>query len=495
MLNYIKAESNRTTTENGAAAYATSGSECLDLFATIGALRHESEKKIVVRFVRAYAENADMAMKILFFARDIRGGLGERRVFRTIFAWLAQNESAVVRKNMEYVAEFGRFDDLLALMDTPCEKEMLEFLKKQFVQDMICLERGETVSLLGKWLPSVNASNQQTVQQAKRIAKAFNMKQAAYRKAVVALRAQIQIIENHLRKREYSFEYEKQPSRALYKYRKAFMRNDKERYSAFLSQTISGNVKLHADHVCPYELVEPYLTPEWWRQKSFMKDISSDEKAALNVTWEAIPDFAGDENAIAVIDTSGSMYCDAKPIPAAVALSLGLYFADHNKGVFKNHFIQFSKRPQLIEIKGETFVDRLRYITTFNEIANTNLEAVFDLLLKAAVDHHVRQNEMPAKLIIISDMEFDSCVCNVSETNLNQAKQQYQANGYQLPEIVFWNVASRNRQQPVTMNEQGVALVSGATPRIFSMVVGGKLSPYAFMLEVLEGERYAKIAA
>ena len=496
MLKFLKQEANMTFTENGAITYITSRSDCLDLFATIGALRCESEEEIVARFVRAYTENANLAMKLLFFARDIRGGLGERRVFRTVFSWLAKNEPASVKKNIEYIAEYGRYDDLLELFDTPCEKEMLVMLKEQFHKDLKNALEGEGVSLLAKWLPSVNASNEQTVRYAKRIAKAFGMNDAAYRKAVSMLRSKIHIIENNLREKDYTFDYEKQPSRAMFKYKKAFARNDRKRYHAFLSRVSSGESKLHADHVSPYELVEPYLTTScYWNQKSFLKEISPEEKAMLNATWESLPDFGGNEDAIAVIDTSGSMYCDGKPIPAAVALSLGLYFAEHNKGKFKNNFIEFSQRPQLIEIKGETFVDRLRYITTFNEVADTNLEAVFDLILNTAVKNRVRQEEMPAKLIIISDMEFNACVQNASETNFNHAKKKYEAKGYQLPEVIFWNVACRNRQQPVTMNEQGVALISGATPRIFEMVVGGNLSPYTFMLEVLESERYAKISA
>ena len=200
------------------------------------------------------------------------------------------------------------------------------------------------------------------------------------------------------------------------------------------------------------------------------------------------------ENALAVIDTSGSMYCGAEPVPATVALSLGLYFAEHNTGAFRNHFIEFSVRPQLIEIKGETFADRLRYVASFNEVANTNLEAVFDMILNAAVKNNVPSSELPAKLIIISDMEFDCCVDDASAVNFKNAQKKYEACGYKLPQIIFWNVASRNRQ-PVTQNEQGVALISGVTPRIFSMVAGGILSPYTFMMEVLGSERYAKIAA
>ena len=496
MLDYIRQEANRALTENGAATYASTGSACLDLFATIGALRRESEAEIVTRFVRAYSENPDTAMKLLFYARDVRGGLGERRVFRVALSWLAANEPASVKKNLDDVAEFGRYDDLLALMGTPCEREMLSVVRKRFFDDLDALKKNEAVSLLAKWLPSVNASNVWTKLLGKRVAKALGLSDAEYRKALSALRAKIRILENHLREKDYSFDYEKQPSRAMFKYRKAFARNDGERYRAFLEAVRSGEAVLHADHVAPYELVAPYLANGWCGDDwSYMRDISPDEKAALNATWAALPDFGSDENVLAVIDTSGSMYCAQKPLPAAVALSLGLYLAEHNTGAFRNHFIEFSARPQLIEIKGDTFADRLRYVASFSEVANTNLEAVFDLILNAAVRHHVPQEELPAKLILISDMEFDACVNHASAKNFKNAQKKFAACGYRLPQIIFWNVASRNRQQPVTQNEQGVALVSGATPRIFSMVAGGSLSPYAFMMEVLGQERYARIAA
>lgn len=494
MLEYLKQETNRTYTENGAATNVTTQSDCLDLFATIGALRRESDTEIETRFLRAFTENRDIAMKLLFFARDIRGGLGERRVFKVILHWLAENEPKTVCKNLTYVAEYGRYDDLLALMDTPCEKEMLDVLKKQFEADVKALADGGEVSLLAKWLPSVNASNKETVLYAKKIARHFGMNDARYRKALVALRAHIRIIENNLREKDYSFDYSKQPSKAMFKYRKAFLRNDADRYNDFINKVSSGEARLHADTLAPYELVEPYLQYSW-NIRSFMRDITPEEKNVLNATWESLPDFGNDENAIAIVDTSGSMYCDAKPLPGAVALSLGLYFAEHNTGIYKNHFIEFSANPQLVEIKGDTFADRLRYVASFNEIANTNLEAVFDLVLNSAVKNQVPAKDLPTKLIIISDMEFDCCVNNADKTIFENAKTRFEEHGYQLPEIVFWNVASRNRQQPVTKNEQGVALVSGCTPRLFSMVASGTLNPYAFMLEVIESERYAKIVA
>lgn len=495
MLNAIKTESNKTYTENGAVTNVSTYSDCLDLFATVGALRKASEQEILDRFIRAYTEDPDKAMKIIFFARDIRGGLGERRVFRTVMTYLAAQEPASVKKNIEYFGEYGRYDDLLSLMGTPCENDMLAYIAKQFADDMEALEAGKSVSLLAKWLPSVNASNADTVVMAKKIARSMKMTDRDYRKAVVGLRAKIRIIENNLREKDYTFDYSKQPSKAMFKYRAAFMRNDGERYGAFINKVSKGEAKLNAKTVMPYELVDPFLTGGWYSGRTFMRDISDEEKNVLNATWESMPDFGGDQNAIAVVDTSGSMYCSSNPRPASVALSLGLYFAERNKGLFHNHFIEFSHNAKLIELKGETFADRLRYIASFNEIADTNIEAVFDLILRVAVKNRIPQDEMPATLYIISDMEFNSCVRNAGLTNFENAKMNYEAHGYKLPNVVFWNVQSRNRQQPVTMNEQGVALVSGCTPKLFSMVASGNIDPYSFMMEVVGSERYEKIVA
>ena len=497
MLQYLKQESNKTFTENGAATLKTTQSDCLDLFATIGAIRRESDEEIISRFMRAFAEDKDIAMKLLFFARDIRGGLGERKVFRVCLKWLSYNAPETVRKNLSYISEYGRFDDLLVLFDTPVENDMLDLIRDRLRKDIDAMNNNEEVSLLGKWLPSVNASNANTIKAAKKIARFLAMDDKGYRKMLSKLRAYIRIIENNLREKDYTFDYEKQPSKAMFKYRGAFARNDAERYNNFLNRVSSGEAKLNASTLAPYEIVEPCLN-EYWSRLPFMKDLAEEEKKSLNATWEALPDFGSEANALAIIDTSGSMYCDAKPLPAAVALSLGIYFAEHNTGAFKNHFIEFSREPELIEIKGETFADKLQYICSFNKVADTNIEAVFDLVLSAAVNNSVPQSELPEKLIIISDMEFNACVKNAGATNFNNAKAKFEAAGYKLPEVVFWNVASRNRQQPVTKNEQGVALVSGCTPRLFSQVVDGSLAamtPYEFMLDVLGGERYEKIAA
>ncbi len=231
MLNYLKKESCITRTENGAATYASTASNCLDLFATIGAIRREPEQEIISRFIKAYAEERDIAMKILFFGRDVRGGLGERRVFHVIVNWLADHEPEALQKNIALIPEYGRFDDLLALMGTACEKDAMDVIKNQLKKDM---EADTEVSLLAKWLPSINASSRETVRLGKRIARYLGMSDEQYRKILVQLRKKIQIIENNLREKDYSFDYGKQPSKALFKYRKAFVRNDGVRYAQFL---------------------------------------------------------------------------------------------------------------------------------------------------------------------------------------------------------------------------------------------------------------------
>ncbi len=488
MLQYLKQESNKTFTENGALTLKSTLSDCLDLFATIGALRRESDEDIIARFMRAFAEDKNMAMKLLFFARDIRGGLGERKVFRVILNWLAHNEPATVRKNLSFVAEYGRYDDLLVLLDTPVEKDMLALIREQLHKDISAMNNGEEVSLLGKWLPSINASNADTIKAAKKIARFLGMDDKTYRQALTRLRAHIRIIENNLREKDYTFDYEKQPSKAMFKYRNAFTRNDAERYSLFLNKVATGEAKLHTDTLMPYEIITPF----------FKRQVSDAERKAINTTWESQKDFGGNENALVVIDGSGSMYGWGEPMPATVAMSLGIYFAERNTGAFKNHFITFSENPQLVEIQGEDILDKVRYCYGYNEVANTNIQKVFELILNAAKNNHVPQEELPKKLYIVSDMEFDCCAEDADLTNFAYANQLFKEAGYALPDVVFWNVASRNRHQPVSMNEQGVALVSGCTPRLFSMMAEGNVSamtPYQVMLDVLGSERYEKIAA
>ena len=483
MLEFLKNMANRTRTENGAVTLRSTGSDCLNLFATIGAMRAQNVAEIEKRFLRAYAENPDLAMKILFYARDIRGGLGERSVFRTLLHYLAENEIQSLVRNLPYIAEYGRWDDVLVLMNTPAHAAAVALLREQFEMDMKSLASGEPVSLLGKWLPSINAHNSEVVKLAKQLARAFGMNEAQYRKALSALRQKICILENNLRERDYTFDYACQPSKAMFKYRKAFLRNDEERYRSFMQSVSAGEAVLHTGVLMPYEIV------------SAAYNAVPSERAALDVTWNALENFTRGENALVVADGSGSMYWGGNPTPATVAQSLAIYFAEHNRGIFHNHFITFSMNPRLVEIKGNDIVEKVRFCRTFDECANTNLQAVFELILQTAVMNRLPQAMLPTTLYIISDMEFDTCAANSSQTNFEHAKQLYRSYGYELPHVVFWNVQSRNEQQPVKMNEQGVALVSGCNPRLFSQVMSGETDPYTYMMNVIGGERYRMICA
>ena len=489
-LEDLRKEENRTYTENGALTNRSTNSYCLDLFATIGALRNAEDNEIISRFIKAYTEDRNMAMKILFFARDIRGGLGERRVFRSIFKWLSLHEADSVRKNITNVPEYGRFDDLLSLLDGPCEKNMLSFIKEQLNKDLAALKIGDTVSLLAKWLPSVNTSNKDTVKMAKKLAKALGFSEAEYRKVLVSLRAEIKLIENYLREKDYSFSYEKQPSKALYKYRQAFFRNNQDRYCAFLERAESNPSVMNTGTLTPYDVIRPIM-----HRAEAEIEITEEECRSMDITWKALPDYTGAEHALAVVDGSGSMYCGFGYTPATVAQSLGIYFAEHNKGCFHNHFITFSENPRLVRVKGRDIVEKLRYCMSFDECANTDLLRTFDLILKTAIQNKARQEDIPEKLYIISDMEFDYCANHGEMSNFEYAKKEFAKYGYRLPQIIFWNVESRNRQQPVTKNEQGVALVSGTSPQIFSMLSKGILDPYSFMLETLSAKRYERICA
>lgn len=394
---------------------------------------------------------------------------------------------SLVIKNIRYIPEFGRYDDLLALIDTECETAGLAYIKTIWDEDVAALATEDAeVTLLAKWLPSVNTSSAETVRIAKVVAKSLGLGDAQYRKTLSALRARIKIIENNLRTRDYSFDYQKQPSGAMLKYRKAFIRNDGVRYSEYVALVAEGRAKINTGALTPYDVVSKCFGAE---------KMSESERMSLDAVWRALPEFSFGRNALAVVDGSGSMYSYTKPSPAAIAQSLGIYLAEHAQGEFAGHFITFSTTPKLVEIKGRDIYERVKYCASFDEIANTDIGAVFDLILATAVKYRLPQSKLPSRLYIISDMEFDRCADGADLTNFERAKHEYAEKGYDLPELVFWNVDSRSRNQPVTMNERGVILVSGFSPRIFDVVTSGELSPYAYMLGVLESARYACIKA
>lgn len=490
MLEFLKKAGNITYTENGAYTYKSTSSDCLDLFYRIGALRNSASDSEIEKLIeKAYVENPLNTMKILFFARDIRGGLGERKVFRIAIKYLANYHTNSVRKNLTLFSEYGRWDDLVMLYgQSPLDNDIIQIIRNQLDCDVKNMNENKQVTLLAKWLPSVNTSSDDTRILARKIASALGFSEKHYRKTLSALRKYTDIIENRLREMDYTFDYSKQTSRSMMCYKKAFIRNDKERYIEYLENVNNGSAKMNTGTLYPYDIIRDALKPK----------LSLNEIKSLDTMWNNMNKIEGNENAIAVIDGSGSMYGgNGSPKPFEAALSLGLYFAEKSKGKFANHFITFSSSPRLIEIKGRNIAEKAKYTASFNEVANTDIQAVFELILNTATRYHLPQSEMPQTIYIISDMEFDMCARFGKNrcTNFEMAKYSYAQSGYKLPDIVFWNVASRNQQVPVKSHQSGVALVSGSSPKIFDMVKSGEINPYKLMNNIINSERYSKISA
>lgn len=487
--------SNFTLTENNAVARATTNSALLDFFAQGGAMRKRSEAEIASEFDKAFCEDRLLATKLAFYIRDVRGGLGERRTFRIILRHLAKVAPEVVIKNLELIPHYGRWDDLYALFDTQIEKEAGKLMAKQLARDI----ESDKPSLLAKWLKSENASSKETKRLARKTQRLLGLPPSIYRKVLSDLRKKIKIVERDMSLNNWNeINYSAVPSRASLIYKNAFMKHDPERYLEYINKLKSGEEKINASTLYPYELVrEAY--------KDIYKTsggLSQHERDIINSQWEALPDYIGEktENSIAVVDTSGSMV----GLPIQVALSVGLYLAERNKGPYHNKFITFSTRPQLITVRGSTFIDKVR-----NMIAdgrdwemNTDIEAVFDLILKVAIENHLKQDEIPKKIYIISDMEFDEATGNfkrgifiaVKKTLFMQIQERFETHGYEMPQLVFWNVDARNKQFPMSLDERGFQLVSGCSPSIFEHTIKGEfLNPYDFMLSILNSERYEDI--
>ena len=486
MLLELKEQANLTQTENGAMAYRSTHSACLDLFAVSGALRHADAHSIVQKFRRAYGEDPDTAMRILFYSRDVREGLGERRFFRIAVRDLANTHPDSVLRNLSLFAEYGRYDDLLCLLDTPCEAAAAALIRDQLNADLAAAKSGKNVSLLAKWLPSVNTSSPETRAQAKQVCRLLGMRQKEYRRTLASLRASIGIVEDSLRRGDYNFDYASMPGGAMLKYRRAILKHAGAHYRSYLINVKAGKAKMNTGNLYPYEII---------RRAHFETDPAMVE--SLDTMWNALPDFTDNRNALAVIDGSGSMYWSLEEggvRPIDIALSLGLYFAEHNRGHFAGHFITFSETPRLVQVRGSNIAARVWYCSAFDEAANTNLYNTFMLILTTAIRHKLPQSELPELLYIISDMEFDVGVSR-DKTVFEDVREKFEEWGYKMPQLVYWNVDARNEQYPVKMDTHGTALVSGASPRLFEQMMSQELTPYSMMEQVLSSERYAAICA
>lgn len=479
-INAIKNEMNVTATANGAKAYESTMDSCLDLFGKIAACRNDiaQAKRL---FAHAYAQNPESAVRILFWSRDIRGGQGERSVFRAILQDLVLEDSDLVNRLVDLIPEYGRWDDLLVLENTPVWNKVLEAIKHQLNSDEMMIVSGGSVSLLAKWLPSINASSKDSKRLGRKIATYLGISEKKYRKMLTKLRSYIKIVEQKMCAKEWSeIDYSKVPSRAAFMYRKAFAKQDADRYSSYLSAVEKGEAKINASTLYPYDIVEQYLYKGASRDKT------------IDLQWEALPNYMEDKNfnGLVVADVSGSMYGR----PMAVSISLAMYIAERNTcEVWKNKFITFSSRPKLQEIVGSTIGSRINNLSRAEWSMSTDLMAVFKTILNAATYNNVPAEDMPKKLIIVSDMQFDQACSSNKRTNFEQISKVYEKSGYKLPELVFWNVNSY-ANVPMTKDDIGTCLVSGCSPSILKSVLTDKyITPVDVMNETIYSERYDPI--
>lgn len=489
-LDNLKEETTVGRTVNGASTFTSSLNANLDFYAQAGSMR-QYKSAIKPLFAKAYDEDRELALRNLIHLRNIRlGGLGERDAFRIAVEYLIDaKDYKAITMIVEYVGYFGRWDDLVAIMakDTKTFDIGVEVLREQFAEDLKAMAANEPVSLMAKWVPNVSVKNAERRRMAHRIAKALGYTPRDYRKMMVKLRSYIGVLEVKLAAKDYdSINFEKLPSKALFRYRAAFNRHLGDEYQAFINAVNSGEKQMNGTLMMPHEVIRAYYNGGFaWNKKV---------DPVLEATWKSMDDVLEGikDNAIVVADTSGSMMSGYTVQPWYVAEGLAIYTAERLEGAFKNNFITFSSRPQLITLPEHgTLYDKMKEYQTHSIIDNTNIEAVFDLILDTAVKHGTQQEDLPSKIIIISDMEFDICAKNASLNNFEDAKRKFNAKGYELPSVVFWNVNAHGRNVPVRFNEQGVALVSGFSTNVLTAVLGEEISnPEAMMLKVLNKPEY-----
>ena len=473
-------EQRKTLTENGAYAQNTTGSFLLDLFAMGGAMRSRSESALRCLFNRAFAENSELALKLAFYLRDVRGGLGERRTGREFFRFLAETYPEEFRKNLIHVPEYGRWDDLLVFLNTPLEEDAIALIQNQLNQDLQCLQEGRPVSLLAKWMPGVNASSSAVRRNGRLLARKLGMTEKTYRKVLSSLRSYLNITEKNLSMDTIDcIRYSEVPSKAMNRYRNAFSKRDYSRFSQFLCDVESGKDDIHSGTLFPYDIVEKYLYGKTGYDR------------VLEEQWKALPDFTDDQDRFLVMaDVSGSMYGH----PLATSVGLALYFAERSEGPFHNHFMTFSARPELVKVTGDSLYERIHHAQNADWGCNTDFSAALELILRTAVSNDTPEEEMPTSLVIITDMEFDCCNSGSDTLFADHMRKRFACFGYTLPNIVFWNVAARHSTFHAGMEHKGVQLVSGHSTRVFASLSSGVFqTPYDFMIEVLTGERYAPI--
>lgn len=492
----IKNELNTTTmsvTENGAVGYATSGKNLVDMFFKVSSYRNLSDKEIENDFAKAWAEDPELALKFAFFVGDIREGLGERRMFRVILNWLARTTD--IAHLMALVPEYNRFDSLFLLKGTQYEDQMVNYVKSKLTVD----KTADHPSLLAKWMPSVNTSSKDSRDLARWFCNKFNMSEKEYRKTLSGIRNKLNIVETQMCAGKWDeVKYEAVPSKANLLYKDAFLKHDEARRKVFIDKVNAGEAKINAGVTMPHEIVHAYSDNRWCQVKAM--------DPALEALWKNLKNTVeGGHNIMVVRDGSGSMTSTIGGTSVSaleVATALSVYFSERQSGEFQNKFITFSSRPQFVDLsKCTTLQQKLTVCQSYDECSNTDIEATFDLVLRTAVKNHMKQEDIP-DLLIVSDMEFDGATTNFGWRNTSDSAKatlfakieaKFNAAGYQLPKLIFWNVMSRTNTIPVQENVKGLALVSGFSTNVMDCVLSNKLDPFEILKEKLLKPRYEAI--
>lgn len=474
----INNESRKTFTENGATAINSTGSGLLDFFGSAGSLRTANEARIERLFAEAIKDDPLLATKALFYIRDIRGGLGERRTFRILLKYAAQHHPELITENIHLIDEYGRYDDLYELVGTPLESNMWAYVKYQLLADEDAMEANEPCSLLAKWLKTADASSEKTRKLGIMTAQKLGMSVYEYKRRIRKLRKYIDITEVKMSSGNWDkIKYESVPSRAMMNYREAFKRHDAVRFGKFLNKAVNGEAKINASTLYPYDLIEKYLSG------------SSKLDQTIEAQWKALPDYVGQEaNAMVIADTSGSMW--GRPLYSAIGLAI--YFAQRNKGPFHNLWMSFSEDSKVQRLTGETLLQQISGIDMYHWGCNTNLERAFMHILDIATINHVKPEDMVKSIIVVSDMEIDCCSGNW--LFYDEMRNCFAKAGYEIPNVVFWKVNSRHDIFHADKNRKGVQLCSGQSAATFQILMKSVgMTPMEMMMSVLNSERYSPI--
>lgn len=471
MNTFVNAIANQEArTANGMKARKSTSNAIVDLFYNIGASRG---KNIVPQFVAALAADKELALRVALWARDVRGGAGERQLFRDILSYLEKNDPGSAVRLMNKIPEVGRWDDIFTFTSSDMKARAYTMLG-----DALRDRNG----LAAKWTPRKGRI-------AEEIRAYFGMTPKQYRKSLVAL---TKVVESQMCANDWdNINFNHVPSQASRIYKKAFGRHT-PKFAEYVAKLASGDktVKVNANAIFPHDVLKGQIS-----HYGIMNKLSKTELDHIKAQWNALPNYVGDASILPLVDVSGSMGSPAGKNTSVtcldVAVSLGLYLSDKNKGVFNGTFLTFSGSPELITLKGD-IIQKCHQMVQSKWGMNTNLHAALNKILSVAVKGKASQEDMPKMLLILSDMQFDHCVAH-DDSAIQMMERKYAEAGYSMPQVVFWNLNSSDNV-PVKSDKSGAALVSGFSPSIMTSLLSAdakEFTPYGIMLKTIMSDRYA----